>query len=250
MFTELYLYKKGVVASAKTVYSNGINYGYDYQANSDVVAFINSVTKSQDTVKPETIEQTLASGEASYKSYYWVHRAGHDDLWYNVGQVLDTQVGAIKTAGYNSVISFRDNGEATNRLSSDPTTGAVDNNEFSDVRGNYDVTAEQKAVEAAGLRFFHLPLVSGATNTWTVEQYALYAPVLAEAETLGPVLAHCASGYRSAAYVLAYVAVKSQRCADWALSEARLLGLVYDNPTTQSATDVAVVSFLQQVLKC
>eukprot|EP01034_Spumella_vulgaris_P023236 gene23236-29438_t len=246
----MFSFHQGAVASAKDVYLNGINYGYDYQANADVVAFINSVTKAQDTVKPESIEQTLASGEASYKSYYWVHRAGHDDYWYNVGQILDTQISAIKTAGYRSVISFRDDGEATNRLSSDPATGPVDNNEFSNASGNYDVSAEKAAVEAAGVRFFHLPLVSGATNTWTAEQYALYAPVLAEAEGLGPVLAHCASGYRSAVYVLAYVATKSQRCTDWALSEARLMGLVYDNPATQTATDKAVVSFFHDVLKC
>jgi protein tyrosine phosphatase (PTP) superfamily phosphohydrolase (DUF442 family) len=250
LFTELYLYTKGVVFSAKDLYANGINYGYDYQANADVVALINSVTKSRDTVKPESIEKPLANGEASYKSYYWVHRAGHNDYWYNVGQVLDTHIGAIKTAGYRSVISFRDDAEATNRLPSDPVSGAVDNNEFSDGSGNYAVRAEKAAVEEAGLRFFHLPLTSAATNTWTVEQYALYAPVLAEAEALGPVLAHCASGYRSAAYVLAYLAASSQRCSDWALSEARLLGIVYDNPSSQSATDKSVVSFFQQVLKC
>ncbi len=231
------------------MYSNGLDLGYDYQANADVVAFVNSVTGAHDTVHAEIIEQTLANGESSYKSYYWPHRAGQSDLWFNVGQVLDTHIGAAQTAGYKSVISFRDNGEATNRLASDPATGAVANNEFSDANGNYAVATEQAAVTAAGVAFFHLPLTSGGTSTWTAEQFELYLPVLKQAEALGPVLAHCASGYRSAAYVLAYLTSKSGRCTEWALQQSALIGVVYDS-AAQSSTDKQVVAFFQEVLKC
>lgn len=30
----------------------------------------------------QVIEQSLAAGEDSYKSYYWVHRAAESDNWY------------------------------------------------------------------------------------------------------------------------------------------------------------------------
>jgi len=224
--------------------------GYDYQANADVVAFINTVTKSSDAVVAESIEKTLTNGESSYKSYYWVHRAGQSDNWYNVGQILDTHISAIQTAGYKSVISFRDNGEATNKLPNESASAAaINNNEFSDVNGLYNVTEEQVLVKRAGIKFYHLPLVSGATSTWTVEQYNLYEPVLKEAEANGPVLSHCASGYRSSAYVLAYLASKTDQCTEWALTQSALIGFVF-NSTSQSSTDKAVVEFFNQVLKC
>lgn len=249
LFAELHLYGQQAVSGSAQLYANGIDLGWDYQANADVVAFVNSVTGAHDVAQAESIEQSLAAGEASYKSYYWPHRAGHSDLWFNLGQVLDTHVAAIAAAGYKTVISFRDNGEATNRLASDPATGAVDNHEFSDASGNYAVAAEQAAVQAAGLRFFNLPLVSGGTDTWTAAQFALYLPTLQQAEAAGPVLAHCASGYRSAAYVLAYLGSQGGRCTEWALQQAAQMGVVYDS-ATQSATDKQVVAFLQEVLKC
>jgi protein tyrosine phosphatase (PTP) superfamily phosphohydrolase (DUF442 family) len=153
--------------------------------------------------------------------------------------------------GYKSIISFRDNDEATNRLPSDSSTGPVANNEFSnDVDGNYAVSAEQAGVLAAGMAFFHLPLTSGGTTTWTAEQFYQYLPVLKEAEALGPVLTHCASGYRSAAYVVAYLAFQSSRCTDWALQQSAYIGLVYNSSTAQSSTDIQVVEFFYQVLKC
>eukprot|EP00597_Dinobryon_sp_UTEXLB2267_P003403 CAMPEP_0170065592 /NCGR_PEP_ID=MMETSP0019_2-20121128/5619_1 /TAXON_ID=98059 /ORGANISM="Dinobryon sp., Strain UTEXLB2267" /LENGTH=393 /DNA_ID=CAMNT_0010272495 /DNA_START=150 /DNA_END=1331 /DNA_ORIENTATION=+ len=250
LFVELYLYTKKLIRSSDEIYINGLNLGYDYRANADVVAFINSVTDSQDEVHSEIIEQTLANGETSYKSFYWSHRTGESDFWYNIGQILDTQLASIGLNGYKSIISFRDNGEATNRLPSDLSSGPVANNEFSnDVNGSYSVSAEQAGVLAAGMAFFHLPLTSGGTTTWTEEQFYQYLPVLKKAEALGPVLAHCASGYRSAAYVLAYLAIQNSRCTDWALQQSALIGVVY-NSSTQSSTDKQVVAFFQQVLKC
>jgi protein tyrosine phosphatase (PTP) superfamily phosphohydrolase (DUF442 family) len=249
LFTELYLYQKGIILNSSAIYSNGLDLGYDYQANTDVVSFINSVTGAEDAVHPEIIEQTLTDGESSYKSYFWPHRAGESDLWFNVGQVLGAHCEAVQAAGYQSVISFRDDGEPTCRIVSDPATGAVNNDEFSDDNGNYNVTAEQLAVTSVGMGFFHLPLTSGGSTTWTAAQFEQYLPVMLEAEARGPVLAHCASGYRSAAYVLAYLASKSGYCTDWALRQSALIGLVYDG-AQQSSTDKQVVAFFQQVLQC
>ena len=241
--------KGNVANSSSYIYSTGLDYGYNYQANAAVVDLVNSIIGSDDVVTTESIEQTLAHGEASYKSFYWVHRSGHDDLWYNVGQILDTQIGAIRDAGYKSVVNFRDDGESTNRLPSDSATGPVQNNEFSDSNGNYNSTAERLAVESQGMRYYYLPLTSGATTTWTLEQYNLYRPAMKEAEKLGPVLSHCASGYRSAAYSIAYIAEKGDHCSDWALREAGLIGLFYNN-SDSSSTDKQVVAFFQQVLRC
>lgn len=243
LFTELYFYTKKLISSSSELYKNGLDYGYDYQSNANAVAFVNSVTGANDKVQPESIEQTLADGESSYKSYYWVHRAGQSDYWYNVGQILDTHVSAIKTAGYRSVISFRDDGEATTRLPTDPRVGSVENGEFSDSKGNYRVADEKAAVESAGMRFFHLPLNGGAAATWTVEQYQKYAPIMVEAEALGPVLSHCASGYRSAAYVMAYLGTMGGHCADWAVRESSFVGLEF-------GADKQVLDFFHQVLKC
>lgn len=214
------------------------------------MSFVNSVTGSSDVVHPEAIEQTLASGEASYKYYYWSHRTGNSDLWFNSGQILTTHVSAIAASGYKSVISFRDDGEATNKLpDEDQATAGANNNEFSDASGLYSVEQEQQAVLSSGLSFFHLPLVSSNTNTWTAEQYTLYLPTLQQAEALGPVFAHCASGYRSAAYVLAYLGSQSRQCTSWALQQAAYIGVVY-NSSAQSDTDKQVVQFLQDVLGC
>ena len=250
MFIELYYFAKGEVKSSSEIYANGLKYGWDYQSNADVVKFINNVTSSFDVVHPEAIESSLASGEASYKYYYWSHRAGSSDLWYNSGQILSTHVPAIVTAGYKTIISFRDNGEATNKLpEEDQATAGANNYEFADSSGLYNVTLEKDTVLGAGVNFYHLPLVSSNTNTWTVEQYNLYLPTLQQAEANGPVYAHCASGYRSAAYVLAYLGSQSKQCASWALQQASYMGVVY-NSSAQSETDKQVVQFLVDVLGC
>ena len=235
--------------NSNSIYANGFNYGYDYQSNAAVVSLVNTMVNANDPVTQETIEQPLANGESSYKSYYWMHRSGHNDLWYNAGQLLDTQPSALQAAGIRSVISFRTDGEPTTRLASEPTTGSVDNHEFSDINGNYNVSAERLAVEQLGVKFFHLPLPSGAESTWTRQTYETYLPALKEAESLGPVLSHCASGYRSAAYSIAYLADKSGLCSDWALREAGFVGLYFDN-SDSSSTDQQVVDFFHQVLNC
>lgn len=244
LFTELHLYLTGVVAG-DAIITNGWNYGFDYQSNADAVALINTLTGLTYTTQPEVFEQTLAEGEYSYKYYFWTHRMGQSDYWYNAGQILDTHPGAIVTAGYHTVISFRQDGESTNRLANESTTGPVDNNEFSDANGNYNVAAERAAFESAGVTFYHLPLNTSDAADWTVEQFEKYKPTLQAAEAAGPVVSHCRSGFRSSAYSLAYLAQKSGYCTEWAVQQGKYVGFVFDTPD-----NAQVMAFFQQVLKC
>jgi uncharacterized protein (TIGR01244 family) len=217
--------------------------GWDFQADASAVSFVNAVTHAQTTPTTPSIEQTLAKGESSYKYYYWSHRIGNDN-WYNIGQVLDTQVASIASSGYKTVISFRNNGEGTTRLGTDPTTGPVDNNEFSDENGNYVVAAEQKAFEDAGLMFFNLPVTG--SGAWTVEQLDEFTSSLDQAAANGPVLVHCTSGYRSSGYVIAYLGRQQKQCTHWALQQARRIGYSFD----QSEDDASVVAFFEDALQC
>lgn len=194
LFTELHLFRTGVTP-AEEVFPNGLTLGWDFQADASAVDLVNAVTLLDPPalVQEPVLELSLAEGEDSYKSYYWSHRVGSDS-WYNIGQILDTQVATIASAGYKTIISFRGNGEPTSRTSTDPSEGPVDNGEFSDAEGNYNVTAEQVAVEGAGMRFLSLPVTG--EDMWTAQQLAEYTPLLQEAAARGPVLAHCTSGYR------------------------------------------------------
>lgn len=244
LFTQLHLIKSGALA-ATDIYNHSLTLGYDYQSNADAVALIEAYTGVHAIVVPEQIEQTLSSGEMSYKNYYWSHRVGND-YWYNIGQVLDTHVTAIQMAGYGVVISFRADGEATTRLPSDPPTGAVANHEFSDSQGNYDVQAENVAFSSAGISFFNLP-VSGSMS-YSADLFAKYKSTLDEISKMKvPVLAHCASGFRSAAYIVAYISSVSSQCTHWALKEATRIGYHFD---ADSGASDEVVEFFESVLKC
>lgn len=255
----MHLYLKGYIQSSE-IYSHSLDLGYDLGSNNDVVALLNSLTGSNDTVHSEVIEQNLAAGESSYKSYYWTHRLGHEDLWYNAGQVLDTHINAIAEAGYTSYVSFRADREATARLPADPATGPVDNHEFSDaLEGLYSVEQERSIVTSKGLQYYHLPLNSEENNTWTAVTYEKYLPVLRTIDALtrnaikstgkGAVLVHCASGYRSAAFSLTFLAQQQHLCSDWVLLRAKEIGFQYDNPSPTS-TDLQVVAFINSVLGC
>jgi len=241
LMTEMHLYLTQQIAGDQII-SNGFKYGWDFQSNADAVAMINAVTGLSYTAQGEVFEQTLAQGEYSYKYYYWTHRAGESDYWFNAGQILDTHVASIQAAGYKSVISFRQSGEPTNRLPTDPQTGAVDNHEFSDQNGNYDVKLEQAAFEGAGLSFSYLPINGTNAADWTVKKYHEYKPVLQAAAARGPVLTHCKSGLRAAAYALTYVADTTSKCADWVVQESANIGIIY---TEQDQLD-----FFRKVLRC
>jgi uncharacterized protein (TIGR01244 family) len=85
-------------------------------------------------------------------------------------QVTPDEIAAIKAAGFKTVICNRPDGEQPGQPSHD---------------------AIQAAVEAAGLTFRYIPVVSGQMTMENVEDQAA---ALDEVE--GPVLAYCRSGTR------------------------------------------------------
>jgi uncharacterized protein (TIGR01244 family) len=87
------------------------------------------------------------------------------------GQITTAQVAEIKAAGFKSVICNRPDGEQPGQ----PTAKEIG-----------------AAVEAAGLTFRHIPVVSGQITGDDVERTA---EALEELE--GPVFAYCRSGSRS-----------------------------------------------------
>src|SRR5690606_25582801 len=87
------------------------------------------------------------------------------------GQIHPEDVEAIKAAGFRSVICNRPDGEQPGQPGAD---------------------AIKAAVEAAGLAFRHVPVISGQV---TEENVAGHAAALEELP--GPVFAYCRSGARS-----------------------------------------------------
>ena len=86
------------------------------------------------------------------------------------GQIVPEEVAAIKAAGFRSVICNRPDGEQAGQPSADSVRAAV---------------------EAAGLEFRHVPVVSGQiTDTDVAEQAAALDSLP------GPVFAYCRSGAR------------------------------------------------------
>lgn len=249
LFYQTHLYLNGYV-TGEEIYSNGLLLGYDYQNNTDAVNMLNSLTGMSVQAGPEKIEQSLASGEYSYKYYYWTHRMGGNDYWYNAGQILSTHVDSIKTAGYKVIVNFREDNEPTGLLPGE-TLGVptIQNWEFSDDKGYYHVSYEKEAFENAGFKYYHLSTNSSDANTWTKKTFYKYLPTLQQAAKEGPVVAHCASGYRSAAFVLTYLAYESKSCSDWVFKSASQIGFIYQNsnPTT---TDLYIQSFVKEVLGC
>lgn len=278
LFTQLHLYLTGQLHQASDILTHSLALGYDYQNNSDVTALINAVVQQKANTTPvtpfathaEVLEQSLIQGEMSYKYAYWPHLLAHSSFWYNAGQFLETQVSVLTvTAGYTTIISFRTDGEATARLSTEPTTGPVANFEFSDANGLYSVEKERNLVQqsSSNVRHVHLPLDAESADTWTRATYEAYLPTLLRVQedtqtqvTLtgkGAILVHCASGYRSAAFVLTFLAEQHNRnhqeteslCSDWVFQQARQVGFVFDN-TTPTSHDTAVVNFVYDILGC
>ena len=245
LFVELYLSQVGATDIAD-IYNNSLTLGYDYQSDQDAVNLINAVTGLETAVVSPAIDLSLSQGEDSYMSYFWPHRLGSDN-WYTLGQILDTHITAIEAAGYKTVISFRADGEGTNRLSWEPATGPVENGEFSDAEGKYNVTAESAAVTRASMKFYNLPVTG--ENAYTKEQFDSFLPIFNEANENGPVLVHCASGYRSSVYTLAFMAMEApeERCVDWALKEARRVGESFD---ILPSDEEKAVGFWRETLAC
>jgi uncharacterized protein (TIGR01244 family) len=94
-----------------------------------------------------------------------------NDNYAVAGQITPAQVAEIKAAGFKSVICNRPDAEQPGQ----PTAAEI-----------------KAAVEAAGLTFRHIPVVSGHITGDDVDKTAA---ALAELE--GPVFAYCRSGSRS-----------------------------------------------------
>lgn len=163
-----------------------------------------------------------------------------------MGQPLETHVEVIAAAGYKTVVSLRNNGEATTRLSTDATTGPIPNQEFSDSNGNYNVTAEANGFFSHNVEFLNMPVTGDASWTDVTSFINTFVPAMQRAESRGPVLAHCASGYRSAAYVSTYLAYTEKKCSAWALEQSALVGFTF----TVNEADKPVVDFMVNVLGC
>ncbi|WP_027153899.1 TIGR01244 family sulfur transferase [Mesorhizobium sp. WSM2561] len=86
------------------------------------------------------------------------------------GQIQPEEVAAIKAAGFKSVICNRPDDEQPGQPSADTVKAAV---------------------EAAGLSFRHIPVISGQITAQNVEDQA---EALDELE--GPIFAYCRSGAR------------------------------------------------------
>jgi protein tyrosine phosphatase (PTP) superfamily phosphohydrolase (DUF442 family) len=71
--------------------------------------------------------------------------------------------------------------------------------------------------------------------------------MMQEASSRGPVLAHCASGFRASAYVAAFLAMQQGKCTSWALKQAKRVGYVFDDDTN---VNESIVQFFQDVLGC
>lgn len=245
LFAQLHMVRASS-SDDETFYNDTLGLGWNYQADADAVALVSAVAGIEVPVTEPSIELDLADGESSYRTFYWPHRVGRTDGFYNTGQVLETQVAAIALAGFKSVISFRSPGEPTMRVPSDPTEGPVDNDEFSDENGNWDGDAERASFEAAGLFWFSAPVSSGG-DVFTAGSLDKYTAVLDEALARGAVLTHCTSGFRSAAYALAYRGRLDGHCSAWATEAMAEIGFTLEenDPSTS-----AVIVFFVESLGC
>lgn len=253
LFTLLHYYlddTNALITSGEDIMSYGIKLGFDYQATQNSVDLINSVTNSNLSIADISIELTLNQTETSYKYYYWPHRLGNTDIWFNTGQFLSTHCEAIADAGYKSVMSFRRNFDPTIRLNSDNSSGSIDNYEFSDENGLYDIALEKEALEAYDIPLYYLPPPRDTSKDYTKDLFEFYLPILKAVEQEYPVLVHDSSGYRSAVYILTYIAYSNKFCRDWVTSQGMDIGFYFDNEEETSYPNESVMNFLLEVLQC
>ena len=109
------------------------------------------------------------------------------------GSLGEGAIGELKAAGYAAVVDLRSPDEGTNE--------------------------ERRAVEAAGLRYFNIPVTGLPSGAQVVQ----FSHVLGDRADL-PVLVHCASGNRVGAMWALYRA-KSGVPAATAMEEGRHIGL-------------------------
>merc|ERR1711871_345401 len=243
LFAQLHHILQGR-ASIHTFFSDSRNVGWDFQSDPTAVTLVANVTHTAAVpVSAPSIDLDLNGVMKGYEMWYWSHRLGGMDGFYNVGQVLSTQVSTIAASGYKSVICFRTDGEDTVRLPTDPAVGPIANWEFSDPSsGAWNASMERAAFEAACLSWHHAPV--GGAGAFTPAQFDSYMHIFEQAAAMGPTLVHCKTGYRSSIYTLAFLARKGHHCSEWALTQAQQVGF----NLTVRPEDAHARDFLNQVL--
>lgn len=119
------------------------------------------------------------------------------------GQPCEDEIPALRRQGYQTVVNFRDDGETSDQLPPD---------------------AEGTEVQTLGMRYVHLPTVS---HTLTPDIFDRFRATFGDLPR--PIYAHCATGKRAAALVLAALACArrmgereiEELAIQWGLKERR-----------------------------
>ena len=127
------------------------------------------------------------------------------------GQPADAAFGKLATNGFRSVLNLRTAAEGV------------------------DLDRERNLVEAAGMRYVNIPVVSGAPKP---EQVDAFIKAVNDAANQ-PMLIHCASANRVGAFWMIYRAVEQSWPEEKALEEATRIGLT--SPTLKSFAHEQIV---------
>lgn len=259
LFALVTLAQSGAVTARDVI---DMQFGWDYVNNAHVNKFITTMLNTQIPAPKSTptIETHLTKGESSYQHYYWDRYSSACESYYVMGQMLNTQLASIATAGYTAVVNFRLDGEPTNRLPSEPEGTPLANNEFSDAHGRYDEAAEGVAVRARNMTYVHLPLAADGSD-YTPAMFHKYrasilmaaaprsthrsssssssSPFSMASSKASAVLVKCRSGQRAAAFLLPALALDKnaavvdgnskgpRRGVQWCLDRAREMGFAF-----------------------
>lgn len=229
-FATLYAIRTGAVP-ADEFYSRTLQQGFEYQTNPGVNSLWADVAQAKEV--PATVESVenlrLTGGDDGYTTYYHTKRLTDD--WYVAGQPnITTELASVKASGYGAVVNLRVDGEEDANWPG----------------GHYVAAAEKRAMEAAGISYFTVPVSDPITAAQlrNVREKLAQAAATVPIGSAGPVLVHCKSGFRATASVLALVGAQEKRNWQWALRQAESIGFSFwDSEASES-----VAQALTQVL--
>ncbi|KAA5542610.1 phosphatase [Roseiconus nitratireducens] len=116
----------------------------------------------------------------------------------------ETEIATLVDDGFKSVVNFRTDGEDEQPISPD---------------------TEQRLVEAAGLRYLHLPVSMKSMDPKLVDEFRSQLEALPK-----PVFAHCKSGKRAGAMTMMHVAAEQGMSGEQTLQKAQQMGFECDQP--------------------
>lgn len=119
-------------------------------------------------------------------------------------QPSEEQLSQLCDQGFKSVVNFRTAGEEDQPLSPDE---------------------EGAKVEAAGLKYLHIPMSMESAGPAQVDEFRAKFPDLPK-----PAFAHCKSGKRAGAMVMMDMAVRQGMTGDQTLDKAEEMGFECDKP--------------------